>query len=132
MVLYITQEYHILYDIKCIDSKRHRALTGADNTTIMSNLQYLMDRNADIIIRLPMIPDCNDSDEDIALLSAFLKENAGRYRYAEIMPYHSLGTGKAEKIGTNTSYTHKNADDTEISRWCSLFASHGVDVRVSE
>lgn len=121
-----------LFDIKCIDSEKHRRLTGADNTHIMSNLEYLMERDADIIIRLPMIPDCNDSDEDIALLSAFLNKNNGRYRYAEIMPYHTLGTGKSEKIGISVPYVHENASRTEIDRWCKLFTSHGTDVRISE
>lgn len=121
-----------LYDIKCMDAQRHRKLTGADNTQIMANLQYLMDRNADIIIRLPLVPDCNDSEKDILMLSRFLKENKGRYRYAEIMPYHSLGTGKAEKTGTENTYIHNNASDSEISHWRLLFASHGADVRVSE
>ncbi len=121
-----------LYDIKCIDSNRHQILTGADNSHIMSNLRYLMDKGADIIIRLPLVPDCNDSDEDIANLATFLKENKGRYRYAEIMPYHSLGTGKSEKIGADAVYVHKNATDDEISRWCSLFASHGIDIKVSK
>ena len=64
-----------LFDIKCIDHVRHKALTGADNSHIMENLKYLMDRGADIIIRLPLVPDCNDSDEDIAMLSAFLNKN---------------------------------------------------------
>lgn len=121
-----------LYDIKCIDPEHHRKLTGADNACIISNLHYLMDRGADIIIRLPLVPGCNDSDEEIALLSDFLKENTGRYRYAEIMPYHALGTGKSEKIGVNTAYICNNASDTEISRWCSLFDSHGIAVRVSK
>ena len=121
-----------LYDIKCIEPEHHRKLTGADNAHIISNLHYLMDRGADIIIRLPLIPDCNDSDNDIAMLSAFLNENKGRYRYAEIMPYHALGIGKSEKTGTVSVYVHKNASDDEISRWCSMFASHGTDVRVSK
>ena len=121
-----------LYDIKCIDPSLHRKLTGADNSHIMSNLNHLMDLGADIIIRLPLVPDCNDSDEDIALTADFLKKNSGRYRYAEIMPYHTLGTGKAEKIGIATPYVHANAADIEISRWCSLFATHGIDVRVSK
>lgn len=121
-----------LYDIKCINPVRHRNLTGADNTHIMSNLHYLMDRGADIIIRLPLIPDCNDSDEDISMLAAFLNKNKGRYRYAEIMPYHILGIGKSEKIGATAPYVHDSATDAEISRWCSLFTSHGIDVRVSK
>ena len=121
-----------LFDIKCIDSEKHRRLTGADNAHIMSNLQYLMDSDADIIIRLPMIPDCNDSDEDIAKLSEFLNKNKGRYRYAEIMPYHTLGIGKSEKIGAVSAYARESATDDEISRWCSLFASHGIDVKISK
>lgn len=120
-----------LYDIKCLDPARHRALTGADNAQILSNLQYLMDTGADVILRLPMIPGCNDSDADIAMLSAFLIENKGRYRYAEMMPYHALGTGKSEQIGAAAAYAHDNAGDAEISRWRSLFAAHGADVRVS-
>ncbi len=121
-----------LYDIKCIDPVRHRKLTGADNTQIMSNLHYLMDRGADIIIRLPLVPDCNDSEGDIAALAAFLNKNMGRYRYAEIMPYHTLGIGKSEKTGTVAPYVHGSASDAQISRWCSLFTSHGVNVRVSK
>ncbi len=121
-----------LFDIKCLDAAKHRRLTGVDNAHILSNLQYLMDRNADIIIRLPMIPDCNDSDEDIALLADFLNRHAEKYRYAEIMPYHSLGVGKAERIGTAAAYTHENAGEKDIARWRSLFASHGIKIKVSE
>ena len=121
-----------LFDIKCVDSERHRKLTGADNAHIMDNLRYLMERNADIIIRLPLVPDCNDSEEDIALLAEFLNSNKGKYRYAEIMPYHALGIAKAEKLGVQAAYVGKNATEEEISRWCAFFKSHGAEVRVSE
>lgn len=121
-----------LYDIKCIDPIRHRALTQADNAHILSNLLFLMHAGADIIIRLPLVPDCNDSDADIALLVGFLNENKGKYRYAEIMPYHVLGVGKSEKIGLACAYIGENASEACISRWLRLFASHGTDVRVSE
>lgn len=121
-----------LYDIKCMDPERHKKLTGSDNTHIISNLRYLMSNGADIIIRLPLIPGCNDSDEDIAMLANFINENKGRYRYAEIMPYHTMGIGKAKKLGTNPCFIHDSASETEISRWCSLFNSYGTDVRVSK
>ena len=122
----------ILFDIKCIDSVRHKELTGSDNAHILSNLQYLMGRNTDIIIRLPLIPDCNDSEEDIQNLCVFLNENKGRYRYAEIMPYHTLGIGKSEKLGTTAGFIHYSATDNEISRWVSLFNSYNIDVKVSK
>lgn len=121
-----------LFDIKCMEPHRHRELTGADNAHILSNLRYLMDEGADVIIRLPMIPGCNDSDSDIEKLCRFLNENKGRYRYAEIMPYHSLGIGKAEKIGAVARFARDSAGDAEIERWCSLFAAHGTEVKVSK
>ena len=121
-----------LFDIKCLDSAKHKRLTGSDNTRILSNLRFLMNEKADIILRLPLIPRCNDSDGDIAALSAFLRENEGSYRYAEIMPYHNLGTAKAERTGSALSFSADNADDTAICRWVTLFSAHGADVRVSE
>ena len=121
-----------LFDIKCIDPIRHKELTGTDNVHIIANLTYLMDRGADIILRLPLIPDCNDSDKDIANLSEFLDVNKGRYRYAEIMPYHTLGIGKSEKLGTTAEYIHDSATDEEIDRWISLFNSHNIDIEVSK
>ncbi len=121
-----------LYDIKCIVPEKHRKLTGADNAHIMANLSYLMGRKADIIIRLPLIPDCNDSDEDIAKLADFLNKNKSKYRYAEIMPYHTLGIGKAEKLGKESAYVHDSASQTDKSRWCSQFSSYGIDVKISE
>ncbi len=121
-----------LYDIKCRDPLRHRTLTGADNARILSNLYDLMERRAALILRLPMIPGCNDSDEDIALLADFLNKNKGRFRYAELMPYHALGAGKAERLGQTPGYVHDNAGDAELTRWRSLFAAHGADVSVSK
>lgn len=121
-----------LFDIKCIDAARHRKLTGADNSHILSNLTYLFDRGADVIIRLPMIPGCNDSDEDIENLCAFLSSRKGKYRYAEIMPYHTLGIGKSEKLGVDAKFTHESASDSDINRWLALFESRGVEVKVSK
>ena len=121
-----------LFDIKCMDDARHRELTGVPNGHILDNLKYLMDRGADIIIRMPMVPGCNDSDEDIENSARFLKENAGRYRYAEIMPYHALGVGKNERLGEKAAYKEQNATDEQISRWVELFKRHGVDVKVSK
>lgn len=121
-----------LYDIKCMDPLRHRRLTGADNAQILSNLEYLMDRRADLILRLPMIPGCNDGDADIAALAAFLQKNKGRYRYAEIMPYHALGAGKSERIGSTAAYVHRSAGKADTARWKARFAACGTDVKVSE
>ncbi len=121
-----------LFDIKCIDKNKHKMLTKADNSHILSNLDFLMEHDADIIIRMPMIPSCNDSDEDIALSADFLIKHKGKYRYAEIMPYHALGVGKLQRLGEDAKYMHENATDEDKQRWKSIFMSHGAEVRISE
>ena len=121
-----------LYDLKCMDPARHKELVGADNKHIIDNLLYLFSRGADVIIRLPMIPGCNDTDGDIAALADFLKEHEGSYRYAELMPYHPLGVGKSEQIGSAQEYRREAATDSEIDRWVSLFAAHAITVKVSK
>ncbi|MBR6807375.1 MAG: glycyl-radical enzyme activating protein, partial [Clostridia bacterium] len=121
-----------LFDMKCMDSYKHKALTGVSNDHIIDNLLYLFERGADVRIRMPMIPGCNDSDEDIAKLSAFLKEHEGKYKYAEIMPYHALGVGKSDHLGKDVAFRAENATDADIARWVGLFERNGVKVRVSK
>lgn len=121
-----------LFDIKSMDRHKHKMLTKTDNSHILSNLEFLMESNADIIIRMPMVPNCNDSEEDIALLADFLIKHKGKYRYAEIMPYHALGIGKAQRLGETANYVHENATDEDKKMWKLIFNSHGVDVKISE
>lgn len=121
-----------LYDLKCMDPARHKMFTGADNRKILDNLEYLFSRGADVIVRIPLIPGLNDTDGDIDALCAYLSEHEGRYRYAEIMPYHKLGVGKARKIGATPAHEAENATQEEIDRWVARFRQNGIDVRVSK
>ena len=120
-----------LFDIKCLDPTLHKQLTGSGNAQILSNLQLLFDSGANVIIRLPLIPSCNDSDKALHALAKFLNTHKGKYRYAEIMPYHTLGTGKAQKIGVAPAHSGENATAEDIARWCKLFNACGIDVKVS-
>ncbi|MBE6587233.1 MAG: glycyl-radical enzyme activating protein [Ruminococcaceae bacterium] len=121
-----------LYDIKCMDPERHRELTGASNERILSNLRYLLSEGADVIIRLPMIPGINDRDEDIDALCRFLSENEERIRYAELMPYHSFGVSKAERLGKENVFCEKDATSGDKERWVSAFLERGVNVKLSQ
>jgi len=120
-----------LYDIKCMLREKHKLLTGVDNERIIANLLYLFESGADVTIRLPMIPGVNDSRSDIEELCSFLRSNEGKYRYAEIMPYHSFGVAKAERVGTVGTFREADASDEDIKRWCNDFAHFGITVKVS-
>lgn len=119
-----------LYDIKGIDDKKHRANTGVGVEKIHSNLSLLLDRGARVIIRMPLIPGYNDTNEDLLLLSAFLKERKDGIEYAEIMPYHDLGNEKRRNLGLSVDDTIPNGRDY-TNRWVSLLEGSGVEIKVS-
>ena len=119
-----------LFDLKAMDSAKHKALTGVENTRILENLRMLMDMGADITIRMPLIPGVNDTADDLSALAGFLKENEGRFSHAEIMPYHSMGVGKAAAIG-RTASVHEEGEKFS-DQWINTFTELGCRVITSK
>ncbi len=122
-----------LYDIKEMDPEKHKRLCGVSNGLILSNLEMLMGAGADITIRIPLIPGVNDSDEEISAIAEFLKVNRLKYRTAQIMPYHPLGTGKAASLGISqiavAPELYENDCASSKERWYAVFSRYGVEVR---
>lgn len=87
-----------LYDIKETDPIRHRAHTGADPQRILDNLRALDTAGHPTVLRCPVIPGLNDRADHMEGISAIA--NALQHVQAiELMPYHPLGQGKAERFG---------------------------------
>ena len=120
-----------LYDIKMIDSEKHKKYTGKDNSLILRNLIKLFNESADIIIRLPMIPGINDSVSDIKKFCEILKEYSDQYKYAEIMPYHNYASGKRRNLGISEFPINKSPDDEYKKNLLRQFSEFGCSVRVS-
>ena len=61
---------HWIVDIKDVNPEIYKAYTGMDNEQVISNLQYLIDNNAKITARVPLIAGFNtESDVDNSILS---------------------------------------------------------------
>ncbi len=86
-----------LFDIKQMNSDKHQAYTGVGNEQILSNLSYLVEQGANILVRLPLIPGHNDSDEDMSAVAAELARLG--LAQVELMPYHNYGAGKYQQLG---------------------------------
>jgi pyruvate formate lyase activating enzyme len=98
-----------LYDIKVIDRKKHIAFTGVPNDIILRNLERLVESGKSTIIRYPLIPEHNDSNEDIDALTnlAFnLNSKNNIINEVHIMPYHRYGAYKYNLLRIN--YKLKN------------------------
>ena len=87
-----------LYDIKILDSQKHKKYTGVGNELILENLKKLFKTKAKICIRIPIISDINDSVEEMQKIKDFLDEN-GKPEKIELLPYHAMGENKYAAIG---------------------------------
>ena len=83
----------LLLDIKQIDSKKHKILTGCGNENILDMAKYLAEIRKPVWIRHVLVPERNDYDEDLMKLDAFVK-GLGNVQRFEVLPYHTLGIFK--------------------------------------
>jgi len=93
----------ILFDIKSMDDHKHIAFTHVSNEIILNNFTMLCDRfpEISIIVRTPVIPGFNDSQEAIAAIAKYVQDKPN-VRY-EKLPYHRLGQPKYEYLGRKYS-----------------------------
>ncbi|WP_242220654.1 pyruvate formate-lyase-activating protein [Bacillus cereus group sp. BfR-BA-01380] len=88
----------VLLDIKHIDSKRHRKLTGKPNEHILQFARYLSDKKKPIWVRHVLVPGVTDGTEDLERLASFI-QSLDNVQKVEVLPYHKLGVYKWEALG---------------------------------
>lgn len=81
-----------LYDMKAYQEKEHIRLTGVSNLRIKENLIRLGEKEAQIKIRIPVIP--GENDKELIFIRDFLYQN--KIYDIEVLPYHKMGVGKGE------------------------------------
>ena len=88
----------VLLDIKHIDDEEHRKLTRHSNANILDCARYLSEIDKPVWIRHVLIPGITDKDEYLVRLRDFLSTLHNIERI-EVLPYHTLGVYKYEKLG---------------------------------
>ena len=88
----------VLLDIKQIDEEEHVKLTGCTNTNILAMAEKLSEMDKPVWIRHVLVPGGSDNDTYLHRLADFIK-TLGNARRVEVLPYHTLGIFKWEKLG---------------------------------
>lgn len=81
-----------LYDLKDADAERHKRNCGVALEPIVENLRRLVSSDAEVIVRVPLIPACNDAPESVAAI-ARLARQAGASRVT-LLPFNPAAAGK--------------------------------------
>ena len=88
----------LLLDIKQINEQEHVKLTGQTNTNILAMARELSDMGKPVWIRHVLVPGGSDKDEYLHQLADFIHTLKNVER-VEVLPYHTLGIFKWEKLG---------------------------------
>jgi len=95
----------LLYDIKCMDSRKHEEFTGVSNDLILENLKRSSQQGKSIWIRIPLIPGYNDSEENLSLIARFIGPLKG-VKKVSFLPYNAATSVKYQLIGKNYPLEH--------------------------
>ena len=85
-----------LFDLKAATPSVHQRLTGQDNSVIIKNLLYLDANGANIEIRIPYVPGCNDGEiTGIGNIISSLKN----VKMVKVLRYHPYARSRYEALG---------------------------------
>lgn len=120
-----------LYDLKMMDSERHRQWTGVDNTKILENLTLISTTTTPVNIRIPLIGNVNDDSENMTQTAAFIANLGGTKKRINLLPYHNIMSNKYRRLGSSfASGEMKEPDEQAIERIKSIFSTYGLQVTV--
>ena len=88
----------VMMDIKHIDSRKHEEFCGVSNEKILQNARFVAEHAKELIVRVPVIPTFNDTEEEIAAIARFANSLPGVHRL-HLLPYHRLGQDKYAGLG---------------------------------
>lgn len=94
----------IILDIKAMDEDIHKNLTGHKNSNILSMAKYLCEKNKKLWLRHVLVPGVTDSEDELKKIKAF-SQSLTNVEKLEILPYHTLGVSKWEKLGIDYPLT---------------------------
>lgn len=100
----------VLYDIKQMDSERHREYTGVPNEFITENLKKIDDTGRSIWVRIPLIPRLNDGEDNFRKIGELLS-GLKHLERVDLLRYHKLAESKYEHTGQD--YRLKGMDTPE-------------------
>ena len=87
-----------MLDIKHIDDEACKKLTGKSNINTLAFAKALSEWQKPMWIRQVLVPGITDSNESLQRTRAFIDSLATVER-VEVLPYHTLGVVKYEKLG---------------------------------
>ncbi len=124
----------ILYDIKEINSQKHKAFTGSPNEKILNNLLTIWEwmkingTPKELWIRTPVIPNATNTEENIAGIGRFIAKNNFHPDRWELCAFNNLCNDKYLRLGTHWVFEEYGLLEADhMNRLVAVAKNSGVD-----
>ena len=108
----------VMLDLKVLDKSKHLALTGSSNQEVLASIKYLASISLLFEVRLLLVPNQNESEEELAATAKFLLEIDANMRI-KINRFMTHGVrAKARKWS--------EVSELEVLRYREILQRHGV------
>ena len=108
-----------LYDVKAYDRDVHISCTSKSNNNILENLKYLEAHGKSVEIRIPYVPEYNDTE--IEAIAHFLKDFR-KISKIRVLPYHSYAASKYKALDIKNTLPGRMPGESEIKRAVDLMS----------
>ncbi len=119
----------ILFDVKHVDPDLHQKFTGVPNGIILDNLKRIASSGNLIHVRVPCIPDINDSTDHIRDLACLV---AGfGVEHIDLLPYNAAAGAKYDWLGRAFTLDTKDTQSLEyMETLADICRCEGLTVQV--
>jgi len=124
-----------LCDLKHMDPIAHKRYTGAGNRRILENLRTVADSEIPVVVRIPVVPEHNGTEENLRATARFIADVLGDHVIqVQLLPFHKLGVEKYASLGMQYPMSDFEAPSREqwesdirgFARLMSSFGLHAV------
>jgi pyruvate formate lyase activating enzyme len=120
-----------LLDIKNINPELHLRVVGVPNELILENARLLAKAKARIWVRIPIIPQFNDSDASCIAAADFIASLGPAVELVQLLPYHNMGTYKYERIfWRNPIFEAPVPKDERMREILEMFVERGLTAKI--
>ncbi|MDP3180423.1 MAG: glycyl-radical enzyme activating protein [Bacteroidota bacterium] len=120
-----------LYDLKLMDSEKHRKWVGVPNEKILDNLKLLAQTGVKIIIRIPLIGGVNDDAENMEETARFVASLSGEKKEVNLLPYHKIAQTKYQKLGRPDDFQLLEGPTKEAQMHAiAIFQEYGIKASI--
>ena len=117
----------VLFDLKHMDPEAHKRFSGVSNELILENARRIIEREGvEIKIRVPIIPESNDSEENLRDTAKFISSLG--LKKVDILPFHPWAGQSYRLLGLEYPFAVGEwYSDKKLEGIEEIFKSYGLE-----